>query len=109
MSDSPGDYIAQAKASNPLFSVLDNAIAIETELRDSATIKSLLAQIRYDADKAMDECADTSPADVTAVSRLFVRISTLVYLRGALHTFLMRGKVAEQQINAQDQSEGFEE
>lgn len=109
MSDSIGDYIAQAKASNPLFSVLENAIAIETELRDSATIKSILGEIRADADKALEECADTSPADTAVVMKLFVRISTLVYLRRALNTFLMRGQVAEQQIHAQNQSEGYED
>lgn len=89
------------------FAFLENVIAIEAELRDNRTIRSLFAALEVDASRAMDELSEVSPLDHAAVSKLLVRVSTLVYIRRTLDTLIKRGQAVEQSIRAEDESHGM--
>lgn len=100
MSDQPSDDLLRDQR----FAAADFAFAIEADLRDNPTIKSLIAGVREDAERAMDELADVAPADVIAISRLLVRVSTLVYIRRTLNRIILRGHAAAASIRAQDEA-----
>ena len=102
------DYVEEAKARDSRFAILAHAIAVEADLRDNVTIKALFAAIREDAERAMEQLSETSPADVNAISLLLVRISTIVYIKRALNTIMTRGQVAENAIRMQDEAERLE-
>ena len=102
MSDIPADYIEELKLRDTRFAALGESIAIETDLRDNATIKAIMAAIREDADRAMAEIVEISPADVSSISLQLVKMRTLVYTRGVLSMILARGAAAAQSIQAQD-------
>ena len=107
MSDQlPPEYLAQLKLRDTRFAVLAEAIAVETEMRDSPVIKAILGAVRADADAAMEALVDVSPADQTAVALHLVKVSTLVYIRRTLNRVLRLGQAAEAQIRAEDHSEG---
>jgi hypothetical protein len=102
VTDDPTDYVEQAKSRDTRFSILATSIAVEADLRDNETIKAIMAAIRADADRAMDEISDISPGDTVAISQHLVKIRSFVYLRRTLETILTRGRIAEQEIRAQD-------
>ena len=106
MSDLPPDYVERLKLRDTRFAVLGEAIAVETELRDSHVIKTLLAAVRADADQAMEDLTDISPLASEALALQLVKISTLVYIRRTLNKVLRAGQVAEEAIRAEDQAEG---
>lgn len=106
MSDEPfavtPEYIEAMKSRDSRFAMVERAIAIETDLRDNQTIKAIIGAIKADADQAMEDLADLSPADTVAVSGALVRVRTLVYMRRTLNAILQRGAVAEQSLSAED-------
>jgi len=102
MSDSP-DYVADAISRDRRFAILQEAIAVETDLRDNVTIKSLIVAFRLDAERAMEELTDTSPEDKVSITDLIFRIRTHVHLRRTLEAILRRGAAAEQSIRAEEQ------
>ena len=104
MSDSR-DYVEQAKARDTRFAILSRAIAVEGDLRDNETIKAIMASVREDADRAMDDLAEASPADQVGLAALLVRVKTLVYIRRTLNTILGQGLAAEQAIRAEDEAQ----
>jgi hypothetical protein len=103
VSDLPPEYIAELQARDTRFSVLAEAIAVETDLRDNVTIRALMGAIRQDADQAMEDLAETSPNNTESISLHLVKIRTLVYVRRTLDSILKRGHVAEQAIRADDE------
>jgi hypothetical protein len=99
------DYVASAKLRDTRFALLSRAIAVETELRDSAVIGALMAAIRADADQAMEDLFDVSPLDTNAVAFHIVKVRTLVYTRRVLNAVLRQGQAAEASIRAEDEHE----
>jgi hypothetical protein len=102
----PDDYVERLKLRDSRFAVLAEAIAVETEMRDSAVIKNLMAAARSDADHAMEALTEISPLNHESIALQLVKISTLVYIRRTLNTILRMGLAAEQAIRAEDQIEG---
>lgn len=101
LSDDP-DFIALVVSRDERFRVLQEAIAVEADMRDNATIKALLAAIRADADLAMAELAETSPYDKRAVGLIASRVGAYTRVKRYLEVILTRGKLAEAEIRAQD-------
>lgn len=101
MSADP-DLIALAVSRDQRFAALHQAIAVEADMRDNATIRALTAAIRADAELAMAELADTSPVDAKAVSLIATRVRAYTSLKRYIETILTRGKIAEQDIRMQD-------
>lgn len=93
------------KARDGRFRVLDEALAVAAELRDSVALKTLIRGIEGEAQDCMDELAEVSPTDVNAVSKLLVKVRTAVYMRRSLNAILMRGKVAEADISQFDRGD----
>lgn len=109
MSDSPEDHISEAVARDRRFAAVAKMLNVQKELRDSETLKALMGAVRQDADKAMDDLADTSPADQAAIALLLVKVSTLVYIRRTLNVIFQHGRAAEQHIEAEDHAENQHE
>lgn len=107
MSDDP-DLIALAVSRDQRFAILQQAIAVESDMRDNATIRAFVAAIRADAELAMAELADVSPVDTKAVAALMVRIKAYTVLKRMIEIILTRGKVAEADIRMQDEQFGQE-
>ena len=105
MSDA---IVDEAMARDSRFAALGLAIALETDLRENDTIKVIMAAVRADADTAMDDLADMSPADTVGIAAALVKVRTLVYIRRTISTILNRGNAAEQSIRAQDEAERLE-
>lgn len=99
------DDMDRLKSRDARFAVLSRAISIEADLRDNPTIKALMAGIREDADRAMDEIAECSPGDIAAISFHLVRIKTLVTIRRNLNVILRQGAAAESSIRSEDHRE----
>ena len=95
--------LERLKSRDARFAVLAHAIAIEGEMRDSTTLKSLMTALTRDADQAMEELAEVSPADGLAISAMLVKIRALVYIRSHVRNILQQGRLAEQSIRAEDQ------
>lgn len=108
MNDITPELIEFAKLRDTRFAVVSRAIAVETDLRDNHTIQILMSAVRADAEKAMEEIAEASPADTMLISTLLVKIRTLVYVRRTLNTILRMGAEAEATIRAEDQRENGE-
>ena len=109
MSDhlSPED-IEHIKSRDARFRVFGEALAIEGDLRDNATIKAILAASWAEANGAIEELAEVSPTDIDAISKLLVKVRSAVYIRRSLNAILMRGKVAEADIRQEDDHRGDE-
>src|SRR6185312_6163277 len=105
MSDrvTPAD-IEAAKLRDSRFTEVARAVAIQTDLRDNETIRSLLAAVKKDADGAMRTLADLTPTDCGAVSKALVKIQTLVYIRDTLDHILRRGDLAIASLQAEDEA-----
>jgi hypothetical protein len=106
VSDLPPGYLTELQARDTRFAMLEQAIAIEADLRDNPTIRAIMTAIRADADQAMEDLAETSPNNTESISLHLVKIRTLVYVRRTLDGILKRGHVAEQAIRADDEVNG---
>lgn len=88
------------------FAMLAQAIDVESELQNSAVIKTMMDAVRKDADQAMEDICDISPMDHAGMMLHLVKIRTLVYIRRTLNMVLQRGRVANQSIAAEDERRG---
>jgi hypothetical protein len=102
------EYIADAKASDARFRILADAIAVESDMRDNITIRLLLTALDADSRRAMEELAELSPLDSTAVAFCLVRVRSFVYIRRILDDIIRRGQVARQSIEAEDRRDDTE-
>lgn len=102
----PPDFLDHAKARDTRFAMLAQAIAVETDLRDNVTIRSLMDAVRLDAEQSMRDIVEVSPADIQAVALHQVRIRTLTYIRSVLDAIMRRGAYAEHDIRAEDELNG---
>lgn len=103
------DFVALTVSRDQRFAVLQEAIAVEADMRDNATIKAFIAYVRVDAELAMAELAETSPLDSKAVSMIATRVRAYTSLKRLLETILTRGKMAEEEIRQQDTQFGSED
>lgn len=109
MSDTFSPELIEAyKARDKRIRMIDLGYAIQAELRDSAALKAMIAVVRDDADAAMEDLADLSPADQIAVSGALVRVRTLVYWRRTLNIILGHADHAEHQVRAEDDTTRYE-
>jgi len=104
MSDDNDAYIRAAVSRDSRFRDLQDAIAVSADMSDNPTVKALLAAFRADADLAMLEMADTSPADQKAMALISVRVGVYVRAKRILEAVLTRGRLAESDLRAQDVS-----
>ena len=99
------DYVAEAIARDRRFAILSEAVAVETDLRDNITIRTILAALADDGWRAMEELADVSPENKVSIADLLVRIRSHVYIRRVLEAVKRRGAAAEQAIMSEDQDQ----
>lgn len=89
--------------------MLQEAIAVEADMRDNATIKAFIAFIRSDAESAMIELTEISPLNSKAVAAHMVRVRAYASLKRMIETILTRGKIAEQEIRQSDDGRSWEQ
>ena len=99
------DDIENLKARDTRFAAVAEAIAIETDLRDNLTIRKLMDAARQDAEQAMRDIVQISPANVELVAFNQMKIRTLTYIRDVLDIIMRRGAIAEQEIRNEDSYE----
>lgn len=106
MSGSPDidGVLADRIATDSRFAAISRAIAIETDLRDNETIKAILGAVWKDSVQAMEELAETSPADLESISLLLVKVKTQVYIRRTLNAIINQGRAAEASVLADDRN-----
>lgn len=97
------DIIAQRVAHDKRFAQLQEAIAVERDMRENATIRALSAAIRADADLAMSELTSVSPLQSIEVAAIMVRVGTYTSLKRYLEMILLRGKHAEESIRVENE------
>jgi hypothetical protein len=105
LSDFPPELIEAYKARDKRIRMIDLGYAIQAELRDSVALKAMIATVRDDAEAAMEELADLSPADTIAIAGALVRVRTLVYWRRTLNLVLGHAAAAETHVRAEDEME----
>ena len=96
------EQIEAAKSRDSRLRLVDAGFSIQADMRDNETVRAILAAVQRDADQAMDEMADLSPADIVAVSRMLVRVQTQVFIRRALMEVIQRSEFLAQQISTED-------
>lgn len=107
MSDRPEitpEIIEAAKAADTRMRKIAMMIDVQTDLRDSRTLKMLFEAARADADDAIDDLAELSPADTVKVSAALVKIRTLVYIRQTLRSIVLQGQQAEQAMRGEEEA-----
>src|SRR5690349_14033091 len=102
----PQDYLDQIKSRDTRFAMLAQAIAVETDLRDNVIIRSLMDAVRADAEQAMRDIVDVSPADLQQIALHQMKIRTLTYIRAVLDAIMRRGAYAEHDIRTEDDLNG---
>jgi hypothetical protein len=99
------EEIENLKARDTRFTAVAEAIAIESDLRDNPTIRKLMDAARQDAEQAMREVVQISPANVELVAFNQMKIRTLTYIKDVLDIIMRRGAIAEQEIRNEDSYE----
>ena len=104
MSDflTPDEYEQHKKLRDTRFAKVARSDAIKTELRDSTFVNALLAATQVDAERAMEELAETSPLAAESIALQLVKVRTLVYIRRVLTGVLRAGAAAEEALRAED-------
>lgn len=103
MSDTlPDDYIERVTSRDTRFAIIAQALAVENDLSTNPTIRTLMDAVRTDADQAMRDIVEISPADVAQIAFHQMRIKTLTYIRDVLDTLMRRGELAEHDIRQED-------
>lgn len=95
-------YIEKVTLNDNRFRLIADAIAIESDLRDSPVLRTLMDATRLDADRAMRELMHISPADTAAIAAAQVRIRTFTYIRDTLDSIMHRGQMAQQELEQED-------
>jgi hypothetical protein len=108
MSDITSELVEAAKSRDARLKLIAEGVTIQSEMRDSPTIRYILRQVTTDADSAMEELAETSPLDNVSIAKLLVKIQTYVYIRKSLENIQLRADLAAQQVRAEDMSEGLD-
>lgn len=103
------DFVSLAISRDKRFAVLQEAIAVEADMRDNPTIKALIAFLRADAELAMAELAETSPLDSNAIASIAARVKSYTSVKRIIETILTRGKIAEHEIRQQDAQFGSDD
>jgi hypothetical protein len=94
--------IEAAKSRDDRIKMIDEGFAIEAELRDNKTLNAILAKVRDDADRALEELSEISPHDTVAISRALVTIRAFVYIRRGIEDILRRTQMAVQSLREDD-------
>lgn len=94
--------LAVIKAQDARFAEIDLGFAIAAELRDSATVKTLVSALRQDALDAVLDLAKVTPSDINAVTRCVARSLAYSLLREHLNKVLHSAKSNIDQIAHED-------
>lgn len=102
MSDLSPEELARIIAGDPRYRLIDEALAVSADLRDSPALKYLMDRVKSDGDLAMDRLAGISPHDTVAVSRELVHVGILVYIRRAIEELRLRAQAAADSVQAEE-------
>lgn len=100
------ELIAHLKATEHRYADIAAWTDLETDMRDNATIKALLAAAEHNFEVAVLELIDASPADRVTISRCIVNIKTFVVMKRTLNAIRLRGRESERSLRAEDQQGG---
>lgn len=89
-------------AREPVYQRIQAAIDIQADIASNNTVRAIIAGFENDAAEAFNELAEVSPADTESVSRLLVRVRTIVRMRAILHAIVQRGEIARQNLERAD-------
>lgn len=102
MAEITPEMIDAAKSRDARIRMIDDGFAIEAEMRDNKTLNAILAKVRDDADRAMEDLAELSPHDTVAISRALVMVRSFVYIRRGIEDIFRRTQVAVQNLRDED-------
>lgn len=102
MTEITPEMMAAARSRDGRVRFIGEVFALEGELRDNRTSRAILAFIQRDAEDAMEEIADTSPADTVAVMKIFSRVRAHVFLRRSLMELIHRGETLAREVSEED-------
>lgn len=81
---------------------LEQAIAVESETRNSKTLNMLLAYFGEDAAKSLEELATVNPGDREKIAELQARVYRARFTERCLGSILLQGKLAEESLRGED-------
>lgn len=103
MTEPTPEEIEAHKSRDRRFAEVAEMIDVETALRASRGLHTVMEFLRSDADKAMTEFAVVNPADTAAVIGLQSRVARFTYALDTFNFILQRGQLAEQSLRAEDE------
>lgn len=83
---------------------IDEFVQVEREIRDSHTIRALLAASKRSFDKSLNDLLEASPHDTVEISRCLVNLKAVVLLKRTLELIKQRGEDAIAKLREQDES-----
>lgn len=104
MSVTP-EQIEEAKARDSRFRAVALSVEVQTELRDSVALKSVMVAARHDAQEAMREFSVCNPGDALAVMALQARVYRLFALEQTFDFIEQQGNAAAAAIAGEDMRE----
>lgn len=92
------DFIEKLKKKDPRWLIVEQAIRIENELRDSEVIKCILQVLQEDAEKAIQQLIDADPLDTKRITVLQQTIKHAKVIGNTLEALRRRGTVTQQTL-----------
>lgn len=89
------ELIEQLKGRDERIAVLDEALAIASELDSSVVVKTILSDAAKAADIALEELADVDPTDTKKIIGLQAKVQMARFISQSLTKRLSRGQAAE--------------
>jgi hypothetical protein len=93
------ELIERLKSRDERVAALDQALAIDTELRSSPIIRVLLEEAAKEKAAALDDLAEVSPSDTRKIIDLQAKVYFAKFIERVLMDRLRRGYVAEQSLH----------
>ncbi len=106
MSDLPfedqRDLIENAKSRDQRLDLIERALDVQAEFRDSPTWRLFQQKIDQEKLDVAAALADASPTDLPAISRLQARAMAVFSMHRWVASLILDGQIAEEEIARQD-------
>lgn len=96
------EYIERRKALDGRLKAVDIMLQIEQEMRDSISLKMILAAAAEDAEKAMEELAEVDPTDTKKIIACQARVYRAKFISQTLGGYIQTGQLAENSLRQDD-------
>lgn len=99
------EQMEAAKSRDARLRFIDEGFTIGAEMRDSPTIKALLAKLEVDSREAMVSMSVLSPLDTMAIAQYLVTVRAFVYVRAVLDAIIERAEMMVREVQSEDYDE----